>query len=155
MSARFRAVLSLIAAVSLAIALAGCSSSGGLAPGLVARVDATGAKLDTEAALSLINHLRASQGAPALVRDTTLEQNAQTIAADYARTGASPKAPEGVPVILTSAGYLTFAETFSGWRGSQKNTATLSDPNLKRAGLAVTWAPSAEYGSYWVLLLAP
>ena len=142
------------AVLLVALGLAACSPSGGLAPGLVARVDATGAKLDTAAALGLINDLRRARGVPVLVRDAALEQQAQEAASAYARSGRSPNKPDGTARILTSAGYLTFAETFSGWRGSGSDTDALADPDMRRAGLAVTWNGNAEFGSYWVLLLA-
>ena len=148
--------LTLIACAALvAIGLSACSPSGGLAPGLVARVDATGAKLDAAVALGLINDLRQSRGVAPLVRDAALEAKAQAAADAYARSGKSPKAPDGAERILTSAGYLTFAETFSGWRGAQKDTEALSDGAMRRAGLAVTWDGNSGFGSYWVLLLAP
>ena len=148
---RFSAIA---AVLFIALGLAACSPSGGLAPGLVARVDATGARLDTAVALGLVNDLRRSRGVPVLARDAALEQKAQEAANTYARTGKSPNRPDGAARILTSAGYLTFAETFSGWRGSGTDTDALADPGMRRAGLAVTWDGNAEFGSYWVLLLA-
>ncbi len=141
-------------AVLLALILAGCGSTG-LAPGLTARMDAPGARLDTEVAIGLINHLRLSLGAPALDRDTGLETMAQQAANAYAASNQPPNKPDGAGVLLTSAGYSIFAETFSGWRGSQANTEVLADPDLRRAGLAVSVNDTSESGTYWVLLLAP
>ena len=147
--------LALVPALLLMLTLAACGPTGGLAPGLVARMDAAGARLDTAAALGMINHLRSSRGVPALVSDPALDAAAQQAADAYAASAKSPPKPDAAGVILTSAGYLTFAETFSGWRGSEKDTATLADPAMRRAGLAVKWSGSSEFGSYWVLLLAP
>ena len=144
-----------VLAALFALTLAACSSGGGLAPGLVARMDATGAKLDAEAAFGLINHLRTSRGAPALTRDPALEAAAQAAANAYAANGRSPKKPDAAGAIMTSAGYLNFAETFSGWRGSEADTKTLADPDMRRAGLAVSASGSSEFGTYWVLLIAP
>jgi uncharacterized protein YkwD len=142
-------------AAALALGLASCSPTGGLAPGLVARMDATGAKLDTTAAFGLINHLRASRGAPALSRDPALEVAAQEAANAYLSGGRSPQKPDAAGAIMTSAGYMTFAETFSGWRGVETDTRVLADPGLRSAGLAVAASGSSEFGTYWVLLMAP
>ena len=148
----------LLAAAGLALAfglvLSACGSTIALAPGLTARMDAAGAKLDTATALGLINHLRTTRGAPELANDPALEAAAQEAANAYARSGKSPAKPDGASAILTSAGYVTFAETFSGWRSSTGDTNALSDSRMHRAGLAVTWSGSSEFGSYWVLLLA-
>lgn len=142
-------------AIAFGLALAACAPTGGLAPGLVARMDAPGAHLDTETALGLINHLRLSRGEPALARDPALETAAQEAANAYAANGRSPKKPDGAAAILTSAGYMTFAETFSGWRASEADTRALSDPGMHRAGLAVSADNASQFGAYWVLLTAP
>ncbi len=134
-------------------ALAACGPTIGLAPGLTARMDAPGAKLDTMAALGLINQLRHAHDAPALVIDPELVAKADEAAKAYSASAKSPARPDGADAILTSAGYVTIAETFSGWRGSAKDTAALSDPKMKRVGLAMVWSGSSEFGSYWVLLL--
>lgn len=142
-------------AVAIGLSLAACAPTGGLAPGLVARMDATGAKLDAEAALGLINHLRTSRSAPVLVHDPALEAAAAQAAKAYAANGRSPKRPDTAGAILTSAGYLTFAETFSGWRASEVDTKALAEPEMRRAGLAVRADSASEFGTYWVLLMAP
>lgn len=134
-------------------ALVACGPTIGLAPGLTARMDAPGAKLDTAAALGLVNQLRHAHKAPALVIDAELATKAAEAAKAYAASAKSPVRPDGAEVILTSAGYVTFAETFSGWRGSTSDTTALSNPQMTRAGLAVVWSGSSEFGSYWVLLL--
>ncbi|MBU1174092.1 MAG: hypothetical protein KKH72_01730 [Alphaproteobacteria bacterium] len=144
----------LAAASALVLLLAACGPTIGLAPGLTARMDAAGARLDTVAAFGLINHLRRSRGAPELQSDAALESAASQAARSYAATGKSPAAPDGAGAILTSAGYLSFAETFSGWRGSEKNTAALADPSMRRAGLAVAYDGKSEFGAHWVLLQA-
>ena len=86
--------------------------------------------------------------------DAALEAKAKQAAKAYASNGKSPARPDGADAILTSAGYVTFAETFSGWRSSSNDTSALSNPAMTRAGLAVVWSGSSEFGSYWVLLMS-
>lgn len=137
-------------------ALAGCSSgpaSVGLAPGLSARMDAPGASLDRVQALSIVNAYRATNGLPPLASDTGLDGTAQALASQYAATGNAPKTPAGLVGMKLSAGYATFAETFSGWRNSPADAAGLN-ANASKAGVAVAFNPSSSYGIYWVLVLA-
>lgn len=147
--------LAALAALVIALGLAACAPTVGLSPGLVARMDVAGARLDADAALGLVNDLRARSGAPALVRDAALEAAAAEVARAYAASGRSPARPGAAETMMTSAGYVTFAETFSGWRGSKSDVATLTDAKLTRAGLAVTHAGDSEFGTFWVLLGAP
>lgn len=146
----------LAAIALLALGLAACSSGGGgLAPGLAQRMDQPGAQLDKSEALNLINQYRATRGASPLTLDTDLSNSAQTLASNYASSGAAPKKPEGATGIQVSAGYANFADTFSGWRNNSRDADALADPAHGRAGLAVTYAPNSAYGVHWVLLLAP
>lgn len=148
-------MLRIVLAGLLAISLAACSAVPGLAPGLVARMDAPGATLDRPTALAILNAFRATRNAPALVPDAALDNRADALAAAYAKAGAAPKPPEGMAAMMTSAGYLTFADTFSGWRGTEKDAATLALAKAKKAGLGVIYDAASAYGVYWVLLLAP
>lgn len=133
--------------------LAACSAPSGLAPGLTARMDAPGAQLDQREALQIINQLRASRGAPALVLDASLNAQAETLAANYAKTGTSPKKPSSVNAMRLSAGYNNFADTFSGWRSGSADTSALVDPENRRAGFGVAYNENSTYGVHWVLLL--
>ncbi|WP_052731984.1 CAP domain-containing protein [Devosia geojensis] len=148
-----------LAAAALAALLAACSAfSGGGAPaalpaGLSARMDQPGASLDKAQALGLVNAYRASVGAGALTADAGLEAQAQQLANQYAASGTSPRTPEGVAAMRSSAGYATFAETFSGWRNSSPDAAALATAGARRAGLAVAANPNSAYGVHWVLLL--
>lgn len=146
--------LGILVAALLVVGIVACAPTVGLAPGLVARMDAPGAKLDAGLALGLINDLRSRSGAPALTHDPALEAAAKEAALAYAGSGRSPRRPDAAAMMMTSAGYVTFAETFSGWRGSSTDTRTLSDPALTRAGLAVANDGNTEFGTYWVLLAA-
>lgn len=146
------------AIIVLAAALAGCSMGGGggtsiaLAPGLSARMDQPGASLDRTQALSIVNAYRATNGIPALASDTGLDGTAQVLANQYAQTGTPPKTPQGLRVMKLSAGYATFAETFSGWRNNPADAAGLTSPGGK-AGVAMAFNPASSYGVYWVLVV--
>jgi uncharacterized protein YkwD len=152
--------LPLIAVVGLfSAALAACTGFGGggtptaLPAGLSAEMNQPGAQVDTAAALGIINAYRASVGAPALAGDAGLNATAQTLASQYASTGTAPAAPDGIVAMRLSAGYSTFAETFSGWRNSPADAAVLAERGATRAGVAVAYNPNSTYGVHWVLLL--
>lgn len=143
------------AAAGLAIAIAACSPGGGqaLSPGLTARMDQPGAQLNRVEALFLLNDYRRTQGASDVRGDTLLDQQAQTLAAAYARSGQAPAMPGGVTAMRLSAGYGSFAEVFSGWRGVPSDAGVLASPSVRRAGLGVAYEPNSTHGVYWVLLL--
>jgi len=149
----------ILAALATAALLGACSfggggGGGGIAPGLVARMDAPGAALDKNASIGILNQYRATAGAQPLRLDAGLDATAQALANEYAQTGTAPKTPSGATTIRVSAGYSTFAETFSGWRNSPDDARVLADHNLGRAGIGVAYSPNSGYGVYWVLVLA-
>jgi uncharacterized protein YkwD len=145
---------------TLVAAIAGCTTvapsgggGGGLAPGLIASMDQPGASLDRAQALGLLNAYRSSVGAPALVADPALDATAQALATQYANSNNRPVQPPGVVAMPLSAGYGTFAETFSGWRNSPSDARVLAQPTARRAGLGVAYNANSGYGVHWVLLL--
>lgn len=133
--------------------MAGGSSAAALAPGLSARMDQPGASLDRAQAIAMINAYRATQGRPALTADAGLDGTAQALADQYARTGTPPQTPQDLAGMKLSAGYATFAETFSGWRNNPADAAGLTS-SATRAGIAVNYNASSTYGTHWVLVLA-
>jgi uncharacterized protein YkwD len=140
-----------------AVALAACSPSvstmAPLSSGLTARMDAPGASLNRAEAIGIVNAYRSTTGTVALAADASLDSSAQALAAQYASTGAPPSAPAGVTAIKLSAGYATFAETFSGWRNSPADAAVLTNGTARRGGIGVAYNANSNYGVYWVLLL--
>ncbi len=137
------------------LALGACASGGGaLSPGLAQRMDMPGAKLNRAEALGIVNNYRAQSGAGALVEDAGLDAQAQQLAQQYARTGKQPAKPAGIAQIRYSAGYFTFAETFSGWRNSPADAPALTDRNATKAGVAAVYDSASPYGVYWVIVLA-
>lgn len=146
----------LAVAAALALVLAACSMGGGqqLSSGLSARMDQPGASLSRVEAIFLLNDFRRTQGAADIRGDATLDATAQSLATAYAKSGTPPAAPAGIRAIRFSAGYPTFAETFSGWRNVPTDAAVLADPGARRVGLAVAYEPNSTNGVHWVLLLA-
>ena len=149
-----------LAALAVTIAISACSMGGGstgggiaLAPGLSARMDQPGASLDRAQAIDMINAYRATQGRPALTPDAGLDGTAQALADQYARTGTPPTTPQELSGMKLSAGYSSFAETFSGWRNNPADAAGMLT-NATRAGIAVNFNGTSTYGTHWVLVLA-
>ncbi|HEX4296812.1 MAG TPA: CAP domain-containing protein [Devosia sp.] len=149
-------MLSALSRVALAAmmtaALAACST-GGLSPGLSQRMDMPGAQLNRADALNIVNQYRSSTGAGPLTDDSSLDATAQTLVTQYAKTGHQPAAPAGTLDIRYSAGYFTFAETFSGWRNSTTDAPAIADAKATRAGLAAIFDNNTPYGVYWVIIL--
>ena len=152
-----RNFLRLTLAAGLAVALGACSFGGGapLSEGLTTPMNRPGAQLNRVEALFLLNDYRRQNGAPDVRGDTVLDATAQTLAQNYAKTGAQPLLPPGTTVMRLSAGYATFAEVFSGWRAVPADASALSTPGVGRAGLGVVYEPASANGVYWVLVLAP
>ncbi|MEO5805866.1 CAP domain-containing protein [Devosia sp.] len=148
-------LLALAAVASIGLALAACSSAGPTIPlstGLSARMDQPNASLDRVQAIAMINAYRATQGIAQLAPDTGLDGTAQALVNQYASTGIPPKTPQGLAGMKLSAGYASFAETFSGWRNSPADAAGLTQPAAK-AGIATAFNPNSNFGVYWVLVL--
>ena len=139
----------------LALVMAGCSMGGGqpLSAGLSQRMDVPNAQLNRAEAIGIINHYRSSTGASQVTEDATLDANAQALAAQYAKTGKQAAKPPSTLDVRYSAGYFTFAETFSGWRNSPADAAALADKSATKAGVAAVYDSTSPYGVYWVLIL--
>ncbi|MBJ6987017.1 CAP domain-containing protein [Devosia sp. MC521] len=145
---------------SMTLLVAGCvsfgggggSSPAGLQPALTARMDVPNARLDSQQAIALVNAYRANQNMPPLVADAGLNGSAQALANQYAQTGVAPSMPGGLVQMKLSAGYATFAETFSGWRNNPADAVALA-ANASKAGIGVAFNPNSAYGIHWVLVL--
>jgi uncharacterized protein YkwD len=149
-----------VASLAIVAVIAGCSSFGGsaatspaaLSPGLSARMDQPNAVLDSQQAIGLINAYRASNGVAPLTADAGLNGSAQALASQYAQTNVAPGKPQALGQMKLSAGYSTFAETFSGWRNNPADAVGLLAQGSK-AGVAVAFNPQSSYGIYWVLVI--
>lgn len=151
----------LSSAMAAALLLAGCSpfsggsgntSAGALAPALSARMDQPNATLDSVQAINLINAYRATQNIPPLTADAGLNGTAQALANQYAQTNTAPTKPQALVQMKLSAGYSSFAETFSGWRNNAADAVALT-ARASKAGVAVAYNPSSSFGTYWVLVI--
>jgi uncharacterized protein YkwD len=140
-------------AAILVVTLAACSSTR-LSDGLTQRMDQSNAQLNKAEAIGIINHYRTTVGAGPLTEDPGLSAQAQAIAATYAKTGRQAAKPEGTSEIRYSAGYATFADTFSGWRNSGQESLVMSGTSVTRAGIAVVYEENSPYGVYWVVIVA-
>ncbi|WDR01425.1 CAP domain-containing protein [Devosia algicola] len=148
------AVATLVVVTGLAIAA--CSSGGAMTPlhpGLSARMDQPNAVLDRTQAVAIVNAYRTTQGVGPLSNDVGLDGTAQALVNQYASTGTPPKTPSGLIGMKLSAGYSTFAETFSGWRNNPADAMGLTPANATRAGIATAYNGTSGYGVYWVLIL--
>ncbi len=142
--------LALIALLTLG--LAACASTG-LPGGLTQRMDQPGAQLNRADAVNIVNQFRQTSGSGLLVESGDLDAIAQNLAAQYAKSGITPNRPQGVVEIRSSAGYATFAETFSGWRNSAADAKSLNAPSATQVGIGVFYSENTPYGTYWVILL--
>src|SRR6185437_11078137 len=124
--------------IALVASLAACSSGGALSPGL---------------ALGIVNGFRTTSGSAPLTEDASLDTQAQQLATQYMNSGKQPAKPAGALDIRYSAGYFTFAETFSGWRNSPTDAPALLDKAATKAGIASVYSAGSPYGVYWVILL--
>jgi uncharacterized protein YkwD len=129
---------------------------------IYARLDKSGATIDTNAALSMINAYRQSKRLSPLSEDAALSSEAATIASKAAREdqstyGEMPDMAQGASgstrIVRVSAGYYTVAEAFSGWRGVTQHNAAMLAPNATRLGIATARAPNAKYKVYWTLIV--
>jgi uncharacterized protein YkwD len=140
-------------AAILALTASACSSTR-LSDGLTQRMDSSTAQLNSAEAIGIINHYRTTVGVAPLMEDPALSAQAKTIAASYAKTGRQATKPEGTSEIRYSAGYATFADTFSGWRNSGQESLVMSGSSVTRAGIAVVYEENSPYGVYWVVIVA-
>lgn len=147
--------IALFVGASFALVFLVACTGGALSPGLTARMDQSGASLNRTEALGLINQYRSSRGAPPLTADSSLDTIAQSLATQYASNSNRPDKPDANIIHMRlSAGYLNFAETFSGWRASSADADAIADPTTTSAGLGVAYSPNSAYGVHWVLLLS-
>jgi uncharacterized protein YkwD len=133
--------------------VAACASGTGLSAGLTTRMDRPGANIESAEAVMIVNDYRRVAGAAALRNDALLDAMAHDLAATYAQSGNVPALPAGAVLLRVSAGYPTFAETFSGWRNSPNDAAALAEKGATRAGIGVAYDANSTYGVYWVLVL--
>ena len=127
-----------------------------------------GAKLDPEAAASMISLYRQNNGLGGVTVDPELmklaEAQSQAMAshnkldhdvkAPLARRLNSAGYPASLAVENVSAGYHTLAEAFSGWRDSPPHRENMLKSGVTKLGIAASYAPNTKYTVFWTLILA-
>jgi uncharacterized protein YkwD len=127
-----------------------------------------GAKLDPDAAASMISLYRQNNGLGSVVVDPELMKLAESqsqVMASHNKLDHDVKAPlakrlnaAGYPATLAvenvSAGYHTLAEAFSGWRDSPPHRENMLKNGVTKLGIAASYAPNTKYKVFWTLILA-
>lgn len=152
-----------------ALLLAGCSAPSPVVqqPSFYRNLAQTGARVDAAMAAEMITGFRRNHGRGQLAVDPALMAVAEAQAAAMAqadqvgvRTGAvgarltSAGYRHRAAVENTSAGYLTLAEAFSGWRDSPPHRANMLNPAVSRLGIATGFRPGSRYRVFWAMVLA-
>ena len=168
MSGEFRIIRAAVAIIGL-LALGGCAAEAPIEqPSMYLSMANGGAKLDPQAAASMISLYRQNNGLGGVTVDPALmnmaEQQSQAMASRN-KLDHDVKAPlerrlsgSGYPATLAvenvSAGYHTLAEAFSGWRDSPPHKANMLKNGVTKLGIAASYAPNTKYKVFWTLILA-
>jgi uncharacterized protein YkwD len=162
-------IRAMIAMIGL-LALGGCAADAPSTeqPAMYLSMADGGAKLDPQAAASMISLYRQNNGLGAVVVDPQLMRLAETqsqamasrnkldhdVKAPLARRLNAAGYPATVAVENVSAGYHTLAEAFSGWRDSPPHRENMLNSGVTNLGIAASYAPNTKYKVFWTLILA-
>jgi uncharacterized protein YkwD len=162
-------IRAIIAMIGLLV-LAGCAADAPSIeqPSMYLSMADGGARLDPEAAASMISLYRQNNGLGAVVVDPELmkvaEAQSQAMAsrnkldhdvkAPLARRLNAAGYPASIAVENVSAGYHTLAEAFSGWRDSPPHRENMLKNGVTKLGIAASYAPNTKYKVFWTLILA-
>ncbi len=152
-------------------ALAGCASDNNPPSGLPSfyqSLATADAKLDVNAAQSMISGYRANNGLGSVSIDPELMklagEQAHVMAArdkldhsiwrPFQERIQQSSFDAAVAVENIGAGYHTLAEAFSGWRDSPPHRANMLNPQVTKMGIAAVYAPQSKYKVFWSLILA-
>lgn len=136
-------------------------------PVLYRNLESTTSSIDLQNAAAIISSYRKSKGLGRVVIDPTLVALAQKHATAQARAnkvghsvGGSFRQriraiedKRGHSVENVSAGYRSFAQAFSGWRGSKAHNANMLHKKVTRMGIAKAVNPSSKFKVFWTLIL--
>jgi uncharacterized protein YkwD len=157
------------AAVIGLLALCGCAAEVPIEqPAMYLNMANGGAKLDPQAAASMISLYRQNNGIGAVAVDPELMKLAEQqslVMASQDKLDHNVKAPlayrlnaSGYPATIAvenvSAGYHTLAEAFSGWRDSAPHRANMLKSGVTKLGIAASYAPNSKYKVFWTMILA-
>jgi uncharacterized protein YkwD len=151
------------------LALGGCAAEAPIEePAMYLNMANAGAKLDSQAAASMISLYRQNNGLGGVVVDPelmTLAEAQSQAMGSHNKLDHDVKAPlaqrlngSGYPATVAvenvSAGYHTLAEAFSGWRDSPPHRANMLKNGVTKLGIAASYAPNTKYKVFWTLILA-
>ena len=156
---------------ALGISLGGCNSTTPVStgePSFYRQLNAENARVDPVAARDMISIYRGNKGLTPVSVDPQLQKEAEAQAQAMARADKMShdvRGPlmsrlngagyaHGAAVENVSAGYLTLAEAFSGWRDSPPHNKNLLEPRMRRMGIATAYAPGSKYRVYWALVMS-
>ena len=150
--------------------LAACSAppvSAPSQPSFYRNLAQAGARVDAAMAAEMISGFRRNNGRGNVTVDPVLMAVAEAQAAAMTqadqvgvRTGAvgarltTAGYRHRTAVENTSAGYLTLAEAFSGWRDSPSHNKNMLLTGATKMGIAAAYAPNSKYKVFWALVLA-
>jgi uncharacterized protein YkwD len=159
-----------MAAILVTLMLGGCAADNTVTeqPAMYVNMADPGAKLDAQAAASMISLYRQNNGLGGVLIDPELtrlaESQSQAMAnknkLDHDVRAPLPKrlSAAGYPATLAvenvSAGYHTMAEAFSGWRDSPPHRENMLKNGVTKMGIAASYAPNTKYKVFWTLILA-
>lgn len=159
MGAASRVVLSGGMAFGLASALIGCAQEPASRPqpAFYADLASPGASFDPVTATEIINAYRSREGLRPLAWDSALAAQAQAEASRLAdrgdlQDGGGIPLPRGMRRSV-SGGYHSFADAFSGWRGSPVHDAVLKARDGQHYAIAALARPGSRHRVYWVMLV--
>ena len=151
------------------LALGGCAADVPVEqPSMYFNMAEPGARLDSQAAATMISLYRQNNGLGPVVVDPSLmkvaEGQSQAMASrnklDHDVKAPLPKRLQAggynatLAVENVSAGYHTLAEAFSGWRDSPPHRANMLQNGVTKLGIAASYAPNTKYKVFWTLILA-
>jgi uncharacterized protein YkwD len=151
------------------LALGGCAGEAPIEqPSMYVNMTAPGARLDSQAAASMISLYRQNNGLGSVAIDPELMKLAEAQSqamASHNKLDHDVKAPlaqrlnaSGYPATLAvenvSAGYHTLAEAFSGWRDSPPHRANMLKSGVTKLGIAASYAPNTKYKVFWTMIMA-
>ncbi len=157
----------LVAALLLAVSLAGCSS---LSSDLTNDVELTQININKQEALRLTNVWRAKHNLPPVKLDPHLNDVSQDMADHIATLDSlSTRRHSGSSLLRRTqtngyksfagaenlgAGYASISAAMTGWKNSPDHNKNLLNKNVTHMGIARTNRADGTYRNFWVMTLA-
>jgi uncharacterized protein YkwD len=156
--------------VSAVLCVAACTGALDTSrPAFYENLTVPGAKVDANAAASMISDYRKGFALGPVEIDPTLMRVAEDHAKAMAKADKvthdlggkglkqrmqSASFQAAVAAENVGAGYQTLAEAFSGWRDSPSHNKNMLLPTVTKMGIGTAYVPNSKYKVYWALVLA-